>query len=44
MKLVNISDCNNTFISFVWLKENPRQIDVQIFSDDSEVSEGDGEK
>lgn len=43
MKMMNITDFINTYVSFMRLKEDPKQIDVQIINGVQKASEGDGE-
>ena len=43
MKQNDITDFTNLYASFMRIKENPEQIDVQIVEDASEASEVDRE-
>lgn len=43
MKMVDVTDFINTYASFMRIKENPEQIDVQILVDAAEAAESDGE-
>ncbi len=42
MKMVDITDFVNVYASFMRIKENPEQMDIQILSDSQEASKGDG--
>ena len=43
MKQSDITDFTNLYASFMRIKENPEQIDVQILVDAAEAVESDGE-
>lgn len=43
MKKVDITELTNLYASFMRIKENPGQIDIQILDEASKSSKGDGE-